>query len=480
MMAQLVAGQTIDARYVLRGQLGRGGMASVYEAFDPKLDLPVVLKILPRQLAHDPTFVVRFRREGRTLARLTHPHVVRLYELGEDEDEGLYYLVLEYLRGGTLKARQGRTPWSIDRVAEIMRPVALAVDFAHRQERPVVHRDLKPANIMFGEHDRVVVSDFGLADMLASDETRQSQTTWGSITAGAVLGTPAYMAPEQAEGKATGPAADRYALGVVAYELLVGAVPFLADTPQATLIQVLTKPLPLPSHLNPRIGRTVEDVLLKALARDPSLRFSSAIEFVESLEDAGRLTAPVVMPPAPEPRSAPIEDEPPPPLPVRRPAGLLAAGGVLVALAVGAAALLFAQALGERDALQTLAQPTALVAPRPEPTRAPTEGPLQASTLQVVVVATPTPVPTLEPTVAPATPEPTPQPEPEPAIVPEEEPAPAAQPIGHVVVPTAVRRTAPVVPQAPAPTPTKAAFLPPPAPAQATPPKAPFKPPAGP
>jgi serine/threonine protein kinase len=149
-VVQLAPGQTIDQRYVLRGQLGRGGMATVYEAFDPKLDLPVVLKVLPRVLLADPSFVARFKREGRTLARLTHPHIVRLYDLVENAEAGLYYLVLEYLRGGTLKARQAPVPWSAERVAAMLQPVALAIDHAHQQQPPIVHRDLKPANIMFG------------------------------------------------------------------------------------------------------------------------------------------------------------------------------------------------------------------------------------------------------------------------------------------------------------------------------------------
>jgi serine/threonine protein kinase len=205
-------------------------MATVYEAFDPKLDMPVVNLGLPPQLALDPRFVLRFRREGRTLAQLTHPHIVRLYEIGENVQASLYYLVLEYLRGGTLTSRQGRAPWTVDQVVHVLRPVALAVDFAHHHDPSFVHRDLKPANIMFGNGDRVVVSDFGLARMLAPDDADElaNMSTWGTLTAGAVLGTPAYMAPEQAEGRLPSEAADRYALGVIAFELLVGTVPGLS------------------------------------------------------------------------------------------------------------------------------------------------------------------------------------------------------------------------------------------------------------
>jgi serine/threonine protein kinase len=409
---QLTAGQTIDQRYVLRGQLGRGGMATVYEAFDPKLNLPVVLKILPRQLAFDPSFVVRFRREGQTLARLTHPHIVRLYELGENEGDGLYYLVLEYLRGGTLKAQQGTGPWSAARVVDVLRPVALALDYAHQQAPPVVHRDLKPANILFGEHDRVVVSDFGLARMIAPDEARPraaDMTTWGSISGGAVLGTPAYMAPEQAEGYPAGEPADRYSLGIIAYELLVGVVPFLADTPQATLIQVVTKPLPLPSQLNPAIEPALERVLLKALAKNPALRFASALELVESLEAASR--GPSISVPDTDSRAAyelATDSQPTPllspiPVPARRSStGRFAAIGVLLALTVAVGAVLFNQAWGARQSVEpvptAIATPLASLAEQTVPTARPTAEPSTPTPEAALATLSPTALPTLVPT----------------------------------------------------------------------------------
>jgi serine/threonine protein kinase len=410
---QLTAGQTIDQRYVLRGQLGRGGMATVYEAFDPKLNLPVVLKILPRQLAFDPSFVVRFRREGQTLARLTHPHIVRLYELGENEGDGLYYLVLEYLRGGTLKAQQGTLPWPADRVVDVLRPVALALDYAHQQPPPVVHRDLKPANILFGEHDRVVVSDFGLARMIAPDEARpraSDTTTWGSISGGAVLGTPAYMAPEQAEGYPAGEPADRYSLGIVAYELLVGVVPFLADTPQATLIQVVTKPLPLPSHLNPALEPALERVLLKALAKNPALRFASALEMVESLQAAARSPS-IAVPDTDSMAARELETDPQPtpltsplPVPARRfLTGWFAAMGVLLALTVAVGAVLFSQSWVARQSVEPvpteIAAPLASVAEQTLPTARPTTGPSTPppQTAPATLVS-PTAAPTIVPT----------------------------------------------------------------------------------
>lgn len=294
MRSTIGPGAELSNRYTVKHQLGRGAMAAVYLAFDHKLNLDVALKVLPPQMAADPNFVARFRREGQTLARLTHPHILRLYDVGEDETVGLYYLVLEYLTGGTLKDRIGGQPWDVPAVVDLLRPVAGAVDYAHRRDPPIVHRDLKPANIMFSD-DRVVVSDFGLARMVAPEGTGTdaSEANSATMSAGQILGTPSYMAPEQAEGRPAAPASDRYALGLVAYELLVGVVPFLGDTPQATLIQVATKPLPPPRQLNSSLEEPVERVLIKALARDPEERFWSGEELVASLAEAAQMTVPL-------------------------------------------------------------------------------------------------------------------------------------------------------------------------------------------
>lgn len=284
-------GTELAKRYTVKRLLGRGAMAAVYLAFDQKLNLDVALKVLPPQLAADPSFVARFRREGQTLARLTHPHVLRLYDIGEDDVAGLFYLVIEYLTGGTLKERIVGRPWDVPSVIELLKPVAGAVDYAHRRDPPIVHRDLKPANIMFGD-ERVVVSDFGLARIVAPEGSGAdgAEASSATMSTGQILGTPSYMAPEQAEGRPAAPASDRYALGVVAYELLVGVVPFLGDTAQATLIQVATKPPPPPRQLNPALEEAVERVLIKALARNPVERFESGEELVASLADADQKT----------------------------------------------------------------------------------------------------------------------------------------------------------------------------------------------
>ena len=288
MPIDLAPGATVSRRYVIKRKLGVGGMAEVHLAYDPKLDLDVALKVLPPALLADPSFLARFRREGQTLARLNHPHILRLYEIGEDPEVGLYYLVLEYLTGGTLKDRLTGTPWGVAEAVGVLRPVAAALDYAHQQTPAVVHRDLKPANIMFGDQGRVVVSDFGLARILAPEDAAADHSL--SLSWGRYLGTPAYMAPEQVEGRPAIPAADRYALGVVTYELLAGGVPFAGETPEATLIQVATKPLPLPRERNPGLDEAAERVVLKALAKDPEARHLSGEALVAALESAGQLT----------------------------------------------------------------------------------------------------------------------------------------------------------------------------------------------
>ena len=188
----LTPGSTISARYEVGQLLGRGGMASVYRAHDSNLNLEVALKVLPPYLAVDPTFVNRFRREGQTLAKLTHPNILRLYEIGEDSERDLYYLVLEYLGGGSLRDMLDRghrlTPAQALLVGS---EAARGLDHAHR--RGLVHRDIKPANLLFDEEGRVCVADFGVARALA-------EAAWTEPT-GTVIGTARYASPEQARGR---------------------------------------------------------------------------------------------------------------------------------------------------------------------------------------------------------------------------------------------------------------------------------------
>jgi hypothetical protein len=194
----------------------------------------------------------------------------------------VYFLVLEYLTGGTLKDRLGPSPWGVDESLDLLKPVAQALDYAHTRVPPVVHRDLKPSNILFNAQGWPVVSDFGVARLMQSDAPGEK-----SLTGDFVVGTPAYMAPEQVKGT-TGPTSDRYALGVIAYELLVGRVPHQAESMLEMLVQVSSTPVPRPRDLNPTIEEGVEEVLLKMLDREPSQRYASSEDFVLALEAAGR------------------------------------------------------------------------------------------------------------------------------------------------------------------------------------------------
>jgi tRNA A-37 threonylcarbamoyl transferase component Bud32 len=284
-------GTTIGSYRVLE-QIGRGGMATVYKAYQAALSRNVALKILPSYLADDEVFRERFRAEAVTVAKLRHPNILAVHDFGTEN--GVHYIVTEFVDGGTLADQLG-SPLPPEYVARMLTPVASALDYAHA--RDVVHRDVKPSNVLIARDGTPVVSDFGLARMLQGSLPRLTQT-------GALVGTPEYMAPEQAAGETAGPASDRYALAVMAYEMVVGTVPYSADTPLATLLAHLHKPLPLPREKNPKITSAVEAVLLRGLAKAPDDRFPSATEFVRALDAAEAQTAPTIAPRAPQPAAA--------------------------------------------------------------------------------------------------------------------------------------------------------------------------------
>ena len=258
-------------RYRVVEQLGRGGMATVFRAHDPTLDRYVAVKVLPSYYTEDPTFVGRFSQEAQTIARLSHPNILQIYDFGEDK--GFTYIVSELVPGGTLLDRLGSGPLSTEETLHFMRPLAEALDYAHAQR--IIHRDLKPANILLDAEARPILADFGLARMLESS-TRFTQTSQA-------LGTPEYMAPEQAMGGDADHRSDLYAFGIILYQMLLGQTPFRADTPAATLMAHVHKPLPLPTSLDPNISPRLEATLLKATAKNPDDRFQSAKEMIQSL-----------------------------------------------------------------------------------------------------------------------------------------------------------------------------------------------------
>lgn len=279
-MADLT-GKTLS-RYRLVERIGRGGMATVYKAYQPALERYVAVKVMHEQLAvEDPQFFKRFQREAKAVAALRHPHIVQVFDFGVEDD--VPYMVMEYLEGVTLKdelqALTGRgETMPLEDVGRIFQAVASAVEHAHGQG--MAHRDLKPANVMLTNKGDVVLTDFGIARIVGG--TQYTAT-------GAILGTPAYMSPEQGQGQGGDERSDVYALGVILYEMVTGRVPFDADTPLAVIYKHISDPLPLPRRLNPALPQGVEQVILKALAKRPEDRYQGASAMAEAL--AGALPA---------------------------------------------------------------------------------------------------------------------------------------------------------------------------------------------
>ena len=263
--------------YQIVEELGRGGMAIVYKAFQPSLGRYVALKVLPEYFQHDPEFIARFQREARAAAQLNHPNIVVIYDVGEQA--GIHYIAMEYLEGGSLRERIASGPLTAERAASVVEQVGSALDYAHR--RGLVHRDVKPANILFTADDRPKVTDFGIAR--ASDSTRLTRT-------GVLIGTPEYMSPEQAQGSQIDHRSDLYALGAILYEMLTGRVPFKADTPHATLYAVIYQPPPPPRQIRPDLSPAVEAVLLKGLAKRPEDRYQTGADLAVAMR--GAATAP--------------------------------------------------------------------------------------------------------------------------------------------------------------------------------------------
>jgi serine/threonine protein kinase len=261
--------------YRIMEQIGQGGMATVYKAYHANLDRYVAFKVLHPAFKEDPGFLERFKREAQIVAKLEHPSIVPIYDYADYQ--GQPYLVMKFIEGETLKARLRRQPLTLTEAIQILDAVAHALTFAH--EQGILHRDIKPSNIMLGLNSVPYIADFGLARIAQAGESTLSQDM--------MLGTPQYISPEQAKGiQHLGPGTDIYSLGVVLYEVVVGRVPFSADTPFAIVHDHIYKPLPLPSQLNPDVPLEVERVLLKALAKEPGDRYTSAVDMVTAFRQA--------------------------------------------------------------------------------------------------------------------------------------------------------------------------------------------------
>ena len=279
-------------RYRIIEQLGRGGMATVFRCHDPNLDRFVAVKVLPSYHTEDPTFVGRFAQEAQTIARLNHPNILQIYDFGDDK--GYTYIVSELVRGGDLQDRLTGEAMSVDDVLEYITPLADALDYAHGEG--ILHRDLKPANVLINEAGQPILADFSLARMLESS-TRFTQ-------AQQAIGTPEYMAPEQAMGAESDHRADLYSVGIMLYQMLLGQTPFQADTPAATLMAHIHRPLPLPTLIKPDLDTRVEMTLSKALAKEPIDRFQTATEMIEALEAVAGISGAASRVARPAPRVA--------------------------------------------------------------------------------------------------------------------------------------------------------------------------------
>ncbi|MFI1585114.1 protein kinase [Embleya sp. NPDC020630] len=283
--------RVLAGRYELLELVGRGGMGEVWKGVDRELGRTVAVKVLPIELTRQEEFRQRFRREARTGAALSHHGVATLHDVGEDLDgtDAVPFLVMEFIDGRTLTEVLRAGPIPIARAIAIARDVADAL--VHSHGVGLVHRDIKPSNVMVTSSGAVKVLDFGIAKALAETTTRLTAT-------GLMVGTPAYLAPEQIGGDAVDARADIYSLGCLLYELLTGRPPFSADSPFAVMNQHLTKTPPAPSALRTDIPERVDAVTLLALAKAPDQRYGDAAAFRSALESAQReLDAAAVVPP---------------------------------------------------------------------------------------------------------------------------------------------------------------------------------------
>ncbi len=358
--------------YEIIERIGEGGMGTVYKAHQPSLGRYVAIKILPERLASDPQLRLRFVQEGLAIAKLRHPNIVAAFDFAEQE--GVAYLVSEFVEGGTLADQLG-APLPLDYVVTVLAPIASALDYAH--SRGIVHRDVKPSNILLARDGTPVLSDFGLAKIAAPSE--------GLTQTGALLGTFEYLAPEYVSGAPAGPLGDQYSLALIAYEMLVGRRPFREQTPLALVFAQQNTPPPRPSELGVKLPPCVEAAVLRGLAKAPAERYPNCAAFVRALETGAARAA----------------------LPSRR---------VLVPSLLGAA-VLFVGALALAGAPGDVpVEPSATPRPSEIVLPSPTVQPSPSVTVAPSATPTnlPTPRPTSTPTILPPTPPP-PTPRPAPA-----------------------------------------------------------------
>lgn len=373
-------------RYRILEWLGRGGMASVYKAKDPTGSVYVAIKVLPPMLAEYPGFSERFRREAELVMRLEHPHIVPVTEV---QEAGEYaFQVMPYYALGSLADQLRKRMPTLEEAARLVGQAGSALDYAHRQG--VVHRDVKPPNILLDDNGQAMLSDFGLALILDASI---------SLTGSAILGTPAYISPEQAQGIRVDAHSDQYSLGIVLFQLATGRLPFEDENPMAVLLKHINQPLPSPRGLNPELPEGLERVILKATAKDPTDRFESVAEMTEAMDRAllhardpyAISPLDIKLPASVEERSAEL---PTVALPPRR-RKLLPGAALLAAAAAGAFLLLGddASSAGSKTAEATFGRPTVqsqIAGPTGVPSNTPPPTPTDTSR-RLTIPPTPTP-----------------------------------------------------------------------------------------
>ncbi len=265
-------GKQLGGRYAIEELIGSGGMARVYRALDNRLRRPVALKVMAPQLSVDGEFLQRFEREARLSASLSHPAIVTVYDVGEEE--GQHYIAMEFIEGRSLNAilRERGAP-GLAFAVPLLEPLCQALDYAH--EKGAVHRDVKPHNILVASDGRVLLTDFGIAQPLDAGTERLTRT-------GTFMGTPEYISPEQLEAQRVDGKSDLYALGIVAYEILTGRVPFSGNTPQLIVAHTQTPPPP-PCSIMPSLPPEIDGFMARALAKNPTDRYPTGEAFLEAL-----------------------------------------------------------------------------------------------------------------------------------------------------------------------------------------------------
>lgn len=416
-----LTGQTFG-KYKLIRRLGKGGMAQVYEAIQPTIERQVAVKILHTHLSESEDFVLRFKREARSLGQLQHPGIVNIIDF--DVQDEIYYMVMDYIPGQTLRDyldKQGTL--SNGEALSLLSQLVEALSYAHQQG--AVHRDIKPGNIMFADesNSRPVLTDFGITKMV--DDHTLTQT-------GSMVGTPAYMSPEAVMGEGVDARADIYSLGVVLYEMVTGRTPYEGNTPLSVVVKQMHEPLPTPLNFRPDLPLPIVDLIEKSLAKELSERYQTAEAFLAAIQAVQQqLNLPVIgrtinrpapqRPPTPDAETAVATTPPPPPPPSdtivkssSEPNRLpLYIGGGLLAIALVVGGILFSQR-GNDDILPTSTAPIAAVLEEETaivpstPTAEPDDQPDEATA--VVPTNTPAPEPTATATETAVPPTPTPSP----------------------------------------------------------------------